>query len=83
MNLLRLTATELKRNTAEVINAVVYAEKEAIIERYGYPVVRIVPIIKISNKLGKEKLLKKYFGVIKNFPNLKSLRKFTRRSVDL
>ena len=70
-------------NTAKVINAVVYAEKEAIIERYGYPVVRIVPIIKISDRLGKEMLLKKYFGLIKDFPNLKSLRKFKRRPVDL
>ncbi|MBU2052184.1 MAG: type II toxin-antitoxin system prevent-host-death family antitoxin [Patescibacteria group bacterium] len=83
MNTFNLTATELKRKTAEIINEVVFARREAIIERYGRPVARIVPVIKLEEITSKSAAMKKYFGSIKNFPAVSKLRLFKRQRLVL
>lgn len=83
MDTFNLTATELKRRTAEVINEILYARREAIIERYGRPVARIVPVIKLEAVKSRTAAMKKYFGSIKNFPTVSKLRYFRRRRLVL
>jgi len=83
MNTFNLTATELKNNTAAIINEVVFGQREAVIVRHGRPVVRIVPVIKLEEVKSKSAAMKKYFGSIKNFPAVGKLRLFRRRAVGL
>lgn len=83
MDTFNFSATELKRKTAEIINEVVFARREAIIERHGRPVARIIPVIKLETVKSKTAILKKYFGSIKDFPAVNKLRYFRRRRLVL
>lgn len=78
-----LSSTKLKRKTAEILNMVAYGEVIAIIERYGEPLVKIVPIVPSEKGINVEKKLKKYFGAIPNFPDVSKKRHFRKRTVDL
>ena len=80
---MRLSSTELKRNTAEVLNSVAFGKIEAIVERYGEPLVKIVPMKTSEKKSDFKKLLDGYFGSIPNFPDVYSSRHFRRRSSKL
>ena len=83
MNTFNLTATELKNNTAAIINEVVFGQREAVIVRHGRPVVRIVPVIKLEEAKSKSAAIKRYFGSIKNFPAVGKLRLFRSRRLVL
>lgn len=62
---------------------VAYGEVIAIIERYGEPLVKIVPVAPSEKGIDIEKNLKKYFGAIPNFPDISKKRHFRKRTVDL
>lgn len=78
-----LSSTELKRKTAEILNMVAYGEKVAVIERYGEPVVKITPIASFGKRGKLEDKLKKYFGILPNFPSVSKCRSFRKRNVEL
>lgn len=80
MKTIYLSATELKRNTAEILNSVVYGRGEAIVERYGEPVVKITAISERKKLSGRE-ILNKYFGAAPNFPDVTKFRRSRKRSV--
>ncbi|MGD8744648.1 MAG: type II toxin-antitoxin system prevent-host-death family antitoxin [Candidatus Woesebacteria bacterium] len=67
-----ISSTKLKRDTAEILNSVVYGNTEAIVERYGKPVAKLVPIKskKGTNKRDWGKVIEKYYGAIPNFPDV-------------
>ncbi len=71
------TATQLKQNTAAIINQVYYQNQPIVIEMYGKPFVKIVPIDQdpIIETPQVKKKLKKYFGSI---PNLETPKRFFR-----
>ena len=67
MKIVRFPSTKLKKDTAEIINLVAYGNIEAIIERHGEPLVRIVPVGNKKEHVDLEKKLKKHFGSIPDF----------------
>lgn len=79
MKTISLSATDLKRNTADVLNSVIYGGEIAIIERYGEPVAKIVPFSPSSKKLSKEEVINKYFGAIPDFPDVTKFRKSRKK----
>ena len=79
----RLSSTELKRNTAEVLNSVAFGKVEAIVERYGEPLVKIIPMRTTEKKRDFKKLLDEYFGTIPNFPSVSKSRNFRHHAPKL
>lgn len=82
MKITRLSSTELKRNTAEVLNLVAYGKVVAIIERYGAPLAKISAVDSSEKKIDLRKSLKKYFGAIPDFPEVSKERYFRQRKVN-
>lgn len=70
MNIKRVSSTDLKLNTAEILNLVAYGGIEAIVERHGEELVRIVPIIVPNAKKDYKSLINKYYGAIPDFPEV-------------
>lgn len=83
MNNTYISATDLKRNTAKILNLVAYGATEAIIERYGQPIAKITPAVSLSRSDEIEKKLEKYFGLIPEFPEVSRKRTFRKRKVIL
>lgn len=79
-----ISASELKRNVSEILNAVHFEKKVTVIERYGKPIVKIVPFDE-NNTSEKSvgPLLEEYFGVLPDFPDVKNDRKFRKRTTSL
>ena len=59
-----VSATELKRNTAKIINSIIFGNKTVLIERYGNIVAELSP--KNSSDSPIEKALLKYKGSFKS-----------------
>ncbi|MCL5676118.1 MAG: type II toxin-antitoxin system prevent-host-death family antitoxin [Patescibacteria group bacterium] len=78
-DLIRVSATELKNKTAEVLNAVVFGNDTVLVERYGKTLAKIVPV-KEEKKTSKTENLAKYFGSLPDFPDVKKTRKFSRKT---
>lgn len=76
MNTTSISASELKRNTADVLNRVYYEKIVAVIKRHDEPIVKIVPI-------EKNKSRKSYFGIMPDFPDVTKLRYFRKRKISL
>ena len=77
-----ISATELKRHAAEVINTVYYNKRTLIVERHGKPIIKIIPVEIENSKSGDmASLLDKYFGAIPDFPEIKRTRQ--RRKVNI
>ena len=79
-----VSATQLKRQVAEIINLVYYQKKEVVVQRFGKPVVRIVPEGKDKKeKVRIEDKLKKFFGTAKDLPEPRSTRRLRKRLITL
>ena len=84
MKVTKLSSTDLKRKTAEVLNLVAFGEVTAIVERYGEPLVKISPIKKTSTGVKNlEKTIEGSFGMIADFPEVTSNRYFRKKRVSL
>lgn len=82
MEITNISATELKRKTAEVINMVYYENKEVVVGRFGRALVKITPIKKKEEtKKDTNIIANKYFGILPDYPKVTAMRKF--RKVDL
>lgn len=82
MKTIYLSATELKRNTAEILNSVAYAGDVVVIERFGEPVAKMTPVLERTRLSGKE-ILNKYFGAAPDFPDVTKLRRSRKKSLSL
>jgi len=80
---MRLSSTELKRNTAEVLNSVAFGNIEAIVERYGEPLVKIIPVKTSEKGRNFKEALDRFFGAIPDFPDVRKSRHFRRRAPKL
>lgn len=79
-----ISASELKRNVSEILNAVHFEKKITVIERYGKPIVKIVPFDENNtSEKSVAPLLKEYFGVLPDFPDVRKNRKFRKRTIRL
>lgn len=86
MKTTRLSASDLKRNTAEVLNMVAFGHTVAIVERHGQPLVKITPATSVKKKIDEteiKKKLDKYFGVIPDFPDVTRARYSRKRRLKL
>ena len=83
MDIVHVSASELKKNVAEILNSVYFDNKIALIKRYGKAVAKIVPVDKKDKGENSSFLLNKYFGVLPDFPDVSKERTFRKRSVKL
>ena len=80
MNTTYVTASELKRNAAEILNSVYYKKNITVVEKFGKAIAKIIPIDeKESSKTKIAEKLKFYFGALPDFPSVNITRKFRRR----
>ena len=84
MNITRISATDLKRKAAEILNTVYYEKKVAIVERFGKALVKIIPYDeKKETDKDKDSMLEKYFGILPGLPDVKKMRFFRKKSLVL
>ncbi len=63
LNMETVTATELKRNTSDILNKVVYAGRDVLIKRHGVVVAKVVAV-KRNDDIEVKGRLKKYKGAV-------------------
>lgn len=78
-----ISATQLKNDTAAIINTVIFNKRSITIEKYGKPVARIVPIVTAIKKLTLEEALAKTYGSVPDFPEVHLKRTFRKRTISL
>lgn len=79
-----ISATELKNKVSEVLNEVAFKGNVAIIERYGKPIARIVPVKKEERNVEDiRKALDETFGAIPDFPDVTKFRRSRRKTFSL
>lgn len=84
MDIKYVSASELKRNSAEILNSVYYKKNTTIVEKFGKPIAKIIPIEeKNLDEKDISETLKKYFGSIPDFPDVTKDRRSRKRSVSL
>ena len=73
----RITATQLKRNTAEILNSLYFDQVTRVIVRYGNEVATLSPIIKKgSPEISKEDFIERFCGSwSKDMPNMSKVSK--------
>lgn len=77
-----ISATELKNKVSEVLNSVYFTGNETVIEKYGRPIVKIIPVREVKrNREEIRKVLDATFGSIPDFPDVRSFRYFRKRKV--
>jgi len=75
-----ISATELKNKVSEVLNDVTFKGDIAIIERYGKPIAKIVPVREtFRSKEEIRRVLDETFGSIPDFPDVTKERYFRKR----
>ncbi|MEK7521720.1 MAG: type II toxin-antitoxin system prevent-host-death family antitoxin [Patescibacteria group bacterium] len=82
----RVSSTKLKRETARILNEVAFGNVEVVVERHGEPVARVVPVVTTKRRTREEweKILRKSFGSMPDFPEVHKLRHFSKtRTIDL
>lgn len=71
-----ISATELKNKVAEVLNKAYFGGDVTVIERFGKPIAKIVPVEeKRETKSNIAKSLKETFGSISEFPEVTKYRR--------
>lgn len=78
-----LSSTELKRKTAKILNMVAYGKIVAVIERYGEPIAKIIPVVPFGKDEDLEKKIKNHFGAIPDLPDVSRARYFRKRKINL
>ncbi len=69
------SVTDARNELAEIINRVAYSGESVVVEKYGKPVVRIVPAVK---KVINDAVLKEFAGMWKNKPWVKDIGRRSR-----
>lgn len=80
-----ISATELKNRVSEVLNEVTFMGNVAVIERYGKPIAKIIPVednVK-RNKEEIRKALNTTFGSLPDFPDVTEFRRSRKSSFKL
>lgn len=81
-----ISATELKNKVSEVLNNVYFTGNETVIEKYGRPIVKIIPINNKAKKMSKEdvkRVLEETFGILPDFPDVTKFRRSRRKTFSL
>lgn len=81
-----ISATELKNKVSEVLNTVYFNGIETIVEKYGKPIARIIPINDKARKMSKrdvKRVLDETFGILPDFPDVTKFRRSRRKTFSL
>lgn len=79
-----ISSTELKNKVSEILNNVAFKGNVAIIERYGKPIAKIVPVKDEKRVVGDiRKALNETFGAIPDFPNVTKFRRSRSKKFSL
>lgn len=82
MKFIHISTTKLKTDTADILNMVAYGNTEAIIERHGEPLVRIVPIKELKRSTEEVRnAIDITFGSLPDFPEVTKFRRSGRRKI--
>lgn len=79
MNTFTVTATELRKNAADILNRVYYEKRIALVERAGRVIVRMTPTEPDGAKESFADVWKRFGGVMPDFPDVKKFRRNKRR----
>ena len=78
------SATKLKNNISYILNEIYYKEDVAIIERYGRPIAKIVPIKDEKTVVASlKKVLGNSYGILPDFPDVTKERRSRKRTTRL
>jgi prevent-host-death family protein len=81
MNTITIPATKLKGDVSNILDEVYFRGTTAVIERYGKPVAKIVPVeTKKKGKNEMKEFLERTFGSIPDFPDVTKMRYSRDRS---
>lgn len=78
MNTFTVTATDLRKNAADILNRVYYEKKIALVERAGKVIVRMHPDYPDKPKESLLDVWSRYAGSIPDFPDVKKFRRNKR-----
>lgn len=82
MKIVNVTSTDLKTNTARILNSVTFGDSVIIIERHGKPVAKITPYSE-PKKLDIASKASRYFGAIPDFAASTNTRHFRGKKISL
>ena len=75
-----ISATELKNKVSEVLNEVAFRGNIAVVERYGKPIAKIVPVREVTrSKEEIKRVLDETFSSIPDFPDITKDRYFRKK----
>lgn len=78
MSTFTVTATELRKNAADILNRVYYEKKTALVERAGRVIVWMIP-----GETPSKPLVLRSFGAAPDFPDITKDRRSRKRSLTL
>ena len=79
----RVSATDLKNKSGDILNEVIFTGSEVVVERHGKPVVKIIPLTRGNNRrrIDLNKALDESFGSLPDFPDVTRFRRSRRRKI--
>lgn len=83
MDITHISATQLKNDTAVVLNTVFFNKTVITIEKYGKPIAQLIPVIVDAKKQSVEAAIDDTFGALSDFPQVSAMRAFRKRSLSL
>lgn len=78
-----ISATKLKNNISYILNEIYFKGDVALIERYGRPIAKIVPIKDGETVTNLKKALYDFYGILPDFPDITKSRKSRKNTVGL
>lgn len=78
-----ISATKLKNNISYILNEIHFKGNVALIERYGKPIAKIVPIRNGETVTSLKKALHDSYGILPDFPDVTRSRKSRKKTIGL
>lgn len=82
MSTITISATQLKNETADILNQVIFKGTVAVVSKYGKPLVKIIRVEESETvSPNYETLLSNFYGKVNDFPNTHDLRDFREKDL--
>ena len=78
-----ISATKLKNNISYILNEIHFKGNVALIERYGKPIAKIVPIKDEETATSLKKVLDDSFGILSDFPDVTKARRSRKKTIQM
>ena len=80
MSSIPVSATDLKHNTAEILNTVYFKKRTALIMRHGKVIAEIRPVLDTKST---KRSLADFYGILPEFPDVTKNRTSRKKQVSL